>query len=403
MGKEELKELNLVINKNISNNIKKLLEISGISYNKLLKALKESEGFTISQSYLSKIINFPDNNSMPLPYLLQCCDFFGITLDAIVSSKFSIENYCVGEKSNFKKLLDTKEIIRNFEEKRNAAEEASLESASYGEIENNCTINSAFVENPNNILFSSFLQTYYCYFYPTVSSENKELDSLLTGNLTIEPDGDICKAILRIDTKKKKNGSKAYKVYEGTAMISSTVNNMYCMLRSEEIGEYCYLIFRHSHLNFALQDCHMAEVLSTSSAGGKKKRYPTALRMFLSREKISDEHLKFLAPHLWLNYSQITISEEGLKKVRRISDDYSEIVKDLLEKADSEHMYLFQERDALNLAKNHMDKAASIKFISDLRRCSYAYRYNKVSDTVEDTVRELLISLGYYKDDDKME
>ncbi len=66
-------------------------------------------------------------------------------------------------------------------------------------------------------------------------------------------------------------------------------------------------------------------------------------------------------------------------------------------------MYLVQERDALNLAKDHMDKAASIKFISDLRRYSYAYRYNKVSDTVEATVRELLISLGYYKDDDKMD
>lgn len=214
-----------------------------------------------------------------------------------------------------------------------------------------------------------------------------------SGTLTLEPDRGRCKVKLEIDTKKN-----AYKVYEGYAVISSAVNNIHCTLRSEKIGEYCYIIFRHFHLNFAKQDCHMAAILSTSSAGSSRERYPAVLRMFLSREEIKEEHYKFLAPHLWLNYSQITISEEGLLNLRDISDEYSEIVDDLFNKTESKLMYLFKEKDVVSLAKEHLEGADVVKFITELRLQSYAYHYNKVSDTVENTVRNLLLSLGYYTD-----
>lgn len=52
----------------------------------------------------------------------------------------------------------------------------------------------------------------------------------------------------------------------------------------------------------------------------------------------------------------------------------------------------------VSLAKEHLEGADVVKFITELRLQSYAYHYNKVSDTVENTVRNLLLSLGYYKD-----
>lgn len=392
MGRDELKKINSELNERIVKNIKTLLEIKGISYYQLQKKIKKEEVYTISPGHLNKVLNHPAENSMPLAYLMQCCDFFGVTLDTMVTSSLTAENYFQESNDGDQKLIDTVALIKDYDKKLHNTENLSSQ-----EKDKECGQSSLFIEDPNNNLFSSFLQTYFCYFYPTVSNENKTIDSILSGTLTFEPDMDRCKVTLKIDTKKEKNNKKIYKTYEGTAVISSAVNNIHCTLKSEEIGEFCYIIFRHFHLNFALQDCHMAAVLSTSSAGNSKERYPTLLRMFLSREEISQDDLKLLAPHLWLNYSQITISEKGLLDLANISDEYDKIVKDLFSKTESDFMYLFKERDVISLAKNYLENEEIVRFITELRLQSYAYHYNKVSDTVETTVRNLLISLGYYK------
>ena len=397
MKKKELSILNKETNERIVHNINSLLEAKGITPYQLQKALQDSEEFTISLSYLNKILNYPKEHSMPLVYLMQCCDFFGVSLDTMVHSSLTQEECIIKSDSKFKKLIDTPEVLKKHNHNLLDKEKTVPNDIKITSSEEMSSHNSLFVTDPKSKLFSSVLQSYYCYFYPTVSSENRTIDSMLTGTLTLKPNGDRCKVTLKINTKKKKDNNVVYKTYEGTAVISSAVQNVHCTLRSEEIGEYCYIIFRHFHLNYALQDCHMAAVLSTSSAGSSRERYPTLLRMFLSRQEIRVEDLKFLAPHLWLNYSQITISEEGLLALKDISSDYNEIVEDLFNKADQEYMYLFKEKDVISLAKNYLDKTEVIRFLTELRLQSYAYRYNKVSDTVESTVRDLLISLGYYK------
>lgn len=393
MGRDELKKINSELNERIVKNIKTLLEIKGLTYYQLQKKMKNGEKYTISPGDLNKVLNHPTERSMPLAYLMQCCDFFGITLDTMVTSSITAENYFQKPKDEAQKLIDTVALIEDYDKKLLNKEDLLSQ-----EKDDEHSPSSLFIEDPNNNLFSSFLQTYFCYFYPTVSSENKTIDSILSGTLTLEPDMNRCKVILKIDTKKEKNNKKIYKIYEGTAVISSAVNNIHCTLKSEEIGEFCYIIFRHFHLNFALQDCHIAAVLSTSSAGNSRERYPTLLRMFLSREEISQDDLKLLVPHLWLNYSQITISEKGLLALKSISDEYGKIVSDLFNKAESDLMYLFKEKDVISLAKDYLESEEVVRFITELRLQSYAYHYNKVSDTVETTVRNLLISLGYYKD-----
>lgn len=393
MARDELKKINSELNERIVENINTLLNIKGISDYQLQKEIKKEEVHTISPSYLNKILNHPKEHSMPLPYLMQCCDFFGVSLDTMVNSSIKEKDYFQQSNNETQRLIDTAALITDYNRKFNTANSSSQEN----EIKRNPS--SLFIEDPANNLFSSFLQTYFCYFYPTVSNENKTIDSILSGTLTLKPDMNKCKVTLKIDTKREKNNEKMYKTYEGTAVISSAVNNIHCTLKSEEIGEFCYIIFRHFHLNFALQDCHIAAVLSTSSAGNSKERYPTLLRMFLSREEISQDDLKLLAPHLWLNYSQITISEKGLLDLATISDDYNKIVEDLFNfnKTESNLMYLFKEKDVISLAKNYLENEEIVRFITELRLHSYAYHYNKVSDTVETTVRNLLISLGYYK------
>lgn len=389
----ELQKINSELNERIVKNIKTLLEFNNMTYYQLQKRMEEEEKYTVSASYLNKILNHPMEYSMPLAYLMQCCDFFGVTLDAMVTSSFTPENYSQKSNDKTQKLIDTVALINNYDKKQ-----LNKENLLPQENDEEHNQNSLFIEDPSNSLFSSFLQTYFCYFYPTVSNENKTIDSILSGTLTLAPDADRCKVILKIDTKKEKNNKKAYKIYEGTAVISSSVNNIHCTLKSEEIGEFCYIIFRHFHLNYALQDCHMAAVLSTSSAGNSRERYPTLLRMFLSRKEISQDDLKLLAPHLWLNYSQITISEKGLLALKSISDEYDKIVNDLFEKAESDLIYFFKEKDVISLAKEYLESEEIARFITELRLQSYAYHYSKVSDTVETTVRNLLLSLGYYKD-----
>lgn len=397
MKKEEQKYLNSDINERIVKNINILLEANGINLYQFRKALRENEEYTLSYPYLNKIMNHPKENSMPLVYLMQCCDFLGIPLDTLVNSTLTPDKCIINSNSKLEKLIDTSKVIKKYKQNMIDKEKTTLNEERTLSMDDKTPQDSLFVTNPNNKLFSSVMQMYYCYFYPTVSSENKTIDSMLKGTLSFEPNGEECKVVLKIDTKKEKNNNVVYKTYEGTAVISSTVHNVHCTLRSEEIGEYCYIIFRHFHLNYALQDCHMASVLSTSSAGSSRKRYPTVLRMFLSREEISTEDLKFLAPHLWLNYSQITISEEGLLALKEVSSDYSGIVEDLFNKAAQEYMFLFKEKDVVSLAKNYLGDTEVNRFLTELRLQSYAYRYNKVSDTVESSVRELLISLGYYK------
>lgn len=393
MKRKELSKVTLELNERIVKNIKTLLNVNGITYYQLQKKMEERETYTISPSFLNKVLNHPDEHSIPLAYLMQCCDFFGVTLDTMVTSSITPENYSHRPNTEVHKLINTAELLKDHEKKQ-----LNKEKLPSQEKDEEFSQNSLFIENPNNSLFSSFLQPYFCYFYPTVSSENKAIDSILSGILTLERDMDRCKVVLKVDTKKEKNNKKVYKIYEGTAVISSAVNNIHCTLKSEEIGEFCYIIFRHFHLNFALQDCHIAAVLTTSSAGNNRERYPTLLRMFLSRQEISQEDLKLLAPHLWLNYSQITISEKGLLALKEISDEYDKIVSDLFNKAESDLMYLFKEKDVIGLAKNYLEGEEVVRFITELRLQSYAYHYNKVSDTVETTVRNLLISLGYYKD-----
>ena len=376
-------KLSWALNKIISKNLQLLLDAEGLKYTQVVSKLKEKYGHGITASYFNKLLHHPDQYKIPIIFLLQCAEFFNVSIDALLSDDFDPNQK---KDSNSVSALNLDTLLSEYE---NAHSNNSTEKDISYET-------SAFIEDTNSILFKSILQNYHCYFYPTASRENKAIDSILHGTLEFKKDGKRCKAIFTIQTNKKdKRNQSINKIYEGYALISTTVNNLYCILKSEDIGEYCFIIFRHFHLNYEFQDCHLAELLSTSSA--KKERYPTVLRIFLSKEPIKTEHIQLIAPHLWLNYSQICITQENLSKLMEFSEQYKNIAERLLKKADSENMLFFKEKDAIAIANDYLDEDSVLKFITDLRSNSYAYHYNKVSDAANDNLHDFLMTLGYYQ------
>lgn len=257
--------------------------------------------------------------------------------------------------------------------------------------------NTNLITNPTHTQFTGYVQPYYCYYYPTHSSENKKEENILKGILQLEPEGDYCKATLEINTNTiADDGNINYKKYTGYAAISTTVDSLNCIMYSDSLCEFCFLMFRHFKLNFGNLDCRIAEVLSSSSAA--EERRPTVLRMLLSREEIDDKDLKIMAPSFSLNYSTISISKDNLQKTSNDSDVYNKIIEDLINSNISQSMYLLKENDIFSIALKHLkNKEAALEFLMYLRANSYAYRYNKVSNKADDTVREILLSKGYYK------
>lgn len=371
------------LNKLVSNNLKSLLKAEGLKYTEVIEALQDRYGYGITASYFNKMLNHPNQYKIPLIFLLQCSEYFNISIDTLLR-----ENISVYERKdpNSSSAVTLDKLVSKYEESQRSFQNNYDSSPS----------ESAFVTNPNSILFRSVLQPYYCYFYPTASKENKTIDSVLQGTLEFKKDNNQCKVIFNIEPNKKdKTDRPIRKQYEGYAIISTSVSNLYCILKSEDIGEYCFLIFRHFHFNYELQDCHLAELLSTSSA--TKERYPTVLRIFLSKEKIKTEHIPLLAPHLWLNYSKIAITESNLSELMENCEQYKRIGEEIVKGADSDNVLFIKEKDAAAIARNHLDKEEALKFITDLRSNSYAYHYNKVSDTANDNIHDLLVSLGYYQ------
>ena len=382
------------INQRFSQNIKLLLANDKISYNRVAKRISEHEGYSISGPYFNRLLNHPDKHSFPLPFAMQLADFFNISLDDLLSEDFDPEKAklkAIEEKRI--RLLDTGKLLKDYDNERNTNTH-NIDSNKKTHIANSSDL-SAFVTDPNYILFKSIPEVYYCYFYPTVSRENQSLQSILQGKLIFTKDDNALSVNLTIEPPKlNKEKEPLKKIYVGQAVYSTATCNMYCMLKNDI--EYCFIIFRFFHLDNAYHDCHVAEMLSTSSA--TQKRYPTALRIFLSREKIASEHIRFIAPHLCLNYSRITISDSGLDVVKDKGNEYRNIINKLIQKFGSDNMYNFKEKDVLSVATEFLKREDIFRFISELRANSYAYHYTKVGDRVNESVRELLMSLGYYKD-----
>lgn len=383
---EEEKRVIYELNIAVGNNIKKLMELQGMNKSQLIADFGRRNGYSISVSYLNRLLNHPNETTMPLLFVVQCADYFGVSMETLLSASSDIEN-AAGSREWKEPLLAT-EVIK---------ESGAVDDFGFlSEWDESEKDNSTFITDPSHLLFSSVLQTYHCYFYPTSSQENHLKDSILHGILKFIPQDGKCRASLLVETDKKgRDNEPVKKTYRGYAVYSIATQSMYCALKNNI--EFCFIIFRYTHLNYAYQDCHMAEALSSSSA--TIDRYPTALRMFLSREEIQPEHISFITPHLKVNFSRISICGTELSSIQAELPEYGAIISEMCEKVQSASMYNFKEENIFSIAKSCVGEERAVDFITLLRNRSDSFHYTKVGDTVNNTIRVLLKSIGYYKED----
>ena len=363
------KEENLIFNKRIAKNLRNLMEQHDVSQKNLSEELRKiGGGYTLDRTTINKILNSPDANNISLPFLAACAQYFQTTVDFLISEHTSAES-----------------CETTYEPMPLAVPALSENGGKKSEL---------FVENPNSVFFKNYLNTYYCYYYSTVSEENKGDNPILTGELTLFPRNNKCKCILKVDTRKvDSEGEAFFKIYTGETSICLATQTVHCVMREENIGEYCDLMFRYSQLNSAKQACRMAEVLSTSSL--PDKRYPIVHRMLLSISPIDIEHLDLIKPQLCLNCSEIIISETDLDFISEQSKECEALVSDL-KSSDSKKMFILKEKNVKEAAEKYFPEEGDL-LANRLRNYSHASRYNKVSTRVDINIWNILHNAGYYQ------
>lgn len=362
----------------VRKNIQMLMDEHGLTLSNFCKYIENQNKPSIHRTTFSKFMN-EDVHNINLAFLVSCSQAFELSLDNLIREDFN-------PRENFQRI---EEKYRDIPKKKHDFEPFYFNHSS----------NEIFIENPNSPLLKKYVQLYHCYYYSTVSAENNTNnveEALISGTLNIEADGINCKATLKIDTKTAdENGNRQYKIYSGKVILCPSIQSVHCILTLPK-GEFCFIIFRYSHLNFNKQQCRLAEVLSTSSI--PDKRYPIVHRMLLSNEEIKEDDFKTIAPHLCLNSSDIFISESELSSLAETSEDYKQIVQQIL-KNEPEMMYRIKETTIKEISEKFLAPEELDIFITQLRSHSFAKRYNKVSPKADTLIRNTLLQKGYFQKD----
>lgn len=362
------------ITETIRENIKFLMNIYGLKISNFCNYLESNGEKALDRTTFLKFMG--GQVARPnIAFLVSCCNIFNLSMDNLISKNFN--------------------PYENAEEFRKTYKNAISDDGTWS-FDPDWQESEVFIENPACPLLEKYMQTYYCYYHSTVSSENNTnniQESLISGTLDIKADGKRCKVTLKVDTKRlNSDGNPDYKIYNGYAIFCPSVQSVNCILTLPE-GEFCFIIFRYSHLNRTKQECRLAEVLSTSS--NLDKRCPVVHRMLLSKKEIRKEDLELVAPHLWLNSTEILLSEKKLSELSKVSEKYDQIVEEIM-KYDSKHIYCIDETAVEKIATKYIEKEDLSMFITRLRSCSLSKRYNKVNKIADQRIHDVLLQQGYF-------
>ena len=348
----------------ISLKLSKVMDLQGLNQMDIQNRCRE-KGYPISQSTLSKILSYPNISSLDngedytgekSPYSITLASFFYICEALGISSS---------------EILD-RDSTMDIED-------------SQTQTDHGTTRRAQLIVKPTEHEFKGYQGSYHCYFFSTISSETQ----LLHGVLSLEPSTlkDYCKAGFKLGTNKYDlNKKEIFKDYTGKFAISPRMGSCYCLLESQEIGELCFIVFRHIYLNNENLKCRLAAV-ATASAGDNPR--PTTHRMLICREEVPEEKLEILKSQLLLNTSDIFISKKNLEKLRMQKDLF--FPKEAAELFDTtihtEEYYRFSEFQIKNLDLGLIDK---LRTICMLRNASSAAKYNKVGSKADELVFDYL-------------
>ena len=260
-----------------------------------------------------------------------------------------------------------------------------------------------FVLDPGDPAFCGYLQTYHVYLFPSQGDDTR----IRTGKLHLRPKGNVCEAVLEINTNKIRDGQPYIKVYRGRCIISTTMSSVFILLTDQDNGELSVLNFRYHSLNTYPLDCRIACTLLNATG---VEHPPTMQRMFLSRTEIAPEHIPLLQSHLYLNGNIIPIRKEQLEALRAQDSSYQNVIDELFRTNIPYTTYYLDEDDVLSAARRclcddwislrHPENPQVNRFLAMLRTLSDHSRCNKASRQADHLSRRFLRSLGYFHDHD---
>lgn len=349
----------------IGKNLGSVIHELGISQNHL-KTVLEERGYIVNQGNLSKY--FSGKTAGPLGLLLELADIAHISLDRLVAPDFDPR-----------------------------AEAHAIRSKAAGSPQAHSLLHiplqgGNFVTDPRAPEFRGYLQTYYFYMFSPVTAERK----LISGRLILSAEDSICKAELTIEDPPVADPASAS--FVGQVVISKSLSMTYIFLSSTVTGEIHVLSlrsFQYSPRRGKLFLNSRIAVMLTNGIGDYNS--PSAFRMIISREKILPEHIPLIKSHLYLNGGEIAISNHALTQLSMESDQYKSL---------TEHMSKFGEVTTYYWSEDllqYITKAALSEeeevhtFIAKVRGAANRCTQNKASRQADQMLRDLLLSLGYYK------
>lgn len=247
------------------------------------------------------------------------------------------------------------------------------------------------IRDKNHPAFQGYKNnTFHLYLYPTITTESFLLEGTITFDTESTP---FCKTDLTLNTGKlDASGDPILKHYFGELVISLTMGACYCVLTNPDIGEICFLNFKHMFLFNRELECRVGTISSSSSGGN---RLPVIQRVLISQHplhvnKDNASDLEFVQGQLRLNNSTILISEadiEELEKKYKNQSALSEFFHKFKETADPEPYYLLDEANMKNVPLTSDIKTEGLGI---LRNSSSSLRYNKVSTKTDENVFEYI-------------
>lgn len=337
--------------------------INSLLEQKNLKQLDLSARSNIGQSSLSKILK--GEMRLTLQHIFKICTALNIAPEDLLSlnkdiySDLSIPNY-------------------------NTLDQTGIFNEQYMNEQ-------VLIQDKNHPAFNGFKNnSFYIYLYSTITSESFLLDGEIIFDATTSS---FCRAKMILNTGKvDTEGRPIKKVYSGELIISLTMGACYCVLTNPDIGEICFLNFKHMYLFNRDLECRVGTISSSSSGGN---RLPVIQRILISKQPLNvsgkdTSDLEFVQGQLRLNNSKMLISKKDLDDLLKKYANNS-VLTDFFEKfrdtTEPEEYYLLDESNMKNVPITSDIKTEGLGI---LRNISSALRYNKVSTKTDEFVFEYI-------------
>lgn len=231
---------------------------------------------------------------------------------------------------------------------------------------------------------------FYMYLYSTITSESFLLDGKISFDAT---SSSFCKAKMILNTGKiNTDGEPIKKYYEGELIISLTMGACYCLLVNADIGEICFLNFKHMYLFNRNLECRVGTISSTSSGGN---RLPVIQRILITKQPLKVNgndlsDLEFIQGQLRLNNSKMLVSSKDLRNLYEKYENDPELLeffKRFEEISDTSQYFLLDEASMKDISITSDVKTEGLGI---LRNVSTSSRYNKVSTKTDEFVFEYI-------------